>query len=143
MALKVCCSVSFCVCDKKLVAFSAKLSSFSEEADVFKAVLCWQARQSLEADYSTFVHLASVRQIVVPEELVASSDHSIPVDGWRPTTGWRRGEVVCDAHAIVLPGEANFEYVIAGMYTRNESSGFDLLGALRWVRTPTGWDAMQ
>ena len=120
-----------------------KGSSFSEEKDVFKAVLCWQAWQSPKADYSTFVHLASVGHIVAPEELVASSDHSIPVDGWHPTTGWRRGEVVCDAHAIILPGEADFEYVIAGMYTRNETGGFDLLGALRWVRTPTGWDTMQ
>ena len=117
-------------------------SSFSEEGGVFKAVLCWQAPQSPEADYSTFVHLASVGQIVVPDELVASSDHLTPVDGWRPTSGWRRGEVVCDAHAIVLPGETDFDYVIAGMYTRNATGAFDLLGAFRWVRTPTGWDAM-
>lgn len=113
--------------------------TFVEKDDVFEAVLCWQALQSTGADYSTFVHLGSVAEIVLPEQLVASSDHSVPVDGWRPTSGWRREEVVCDAHAIPLPSEAEFGHVAAGMYTRTESGRFALLGALRWARAGSGW----
>ena len=117
--------------------------SFTESKGVFKAVLCWQARRLPQSNYSTFVHLASVGQIVLPEELVASSDHLIPVDGWRPSAEWRREEIVCDAHALVLPHDADFDYVLAGMYTRDESGAFHPLGALRWMRTRSGWGAVK
>jgi len=113
--------------------------TFAEQDGAFQVTLCWQALRSLGADYSTFVHLGSVAEIVMPEQLVASSDHSTPVDGWRPTSGWRREEVVCDAHAISLPPEAGFSNVIAGMYTRTDSSGFEQLGALRWARELSEW----
>ena len=117
--------------------------TFAEHDGAFEATLCWQALQSPGADYSTFVHLGSVAEIVLPEQLVASSDHSIPVDGWRPSTGWRREEVVCDAHAIALPPEAVFSHVIAGMYTRNASGGFEELGALRWARAGRRWSVVR
>ena len=117
--------------------------TFTEHDDAFEAVLCWQALQSSGADYSTFVHLGSVTEIVLPEQLVASSDRSIPVDGWRPSSGWRREEVVCDAHAIPLPPEAEFSHVVAGMYTRTESGGFARLGALRWARAGSSWGVVR
>jgi hypothetical protein len=117
--------------------------TFAEQDGSFQAVLCWQAMQSPGADYSTFVHLGSVAEIVLPEQLVASSDHSIPVDGWRPSSGWRREEMVCDAHAIALPSQAEFGHVIAGMYTRTESGGFEQLGALRWARSGSRWGVVR
>jgi hypothetical protein len=117
--------------------------TFAEQDDSFQAVLCWQALQSPEADYSTFVHLGSVAEIVLPEQLVASSDHSVPVDGWRPSSGWRREEVVCDAHAIALPPQAKFGHVIAGMYTRTDSGDFEQLGALRWTHSGNRWGVVR
>ena len=117
--------------------------TFKEQDGAFKATLCWQAVQSPMADYSTFVHLGSVAKIVLPEQLVASSDHSTPVDGWRPSGGWQREEVVCDAHSIALPPQAGFSHVIAGMYTRTESGGFEQLGALRWARAGRRWSVVR
>ena len=117
--------------------------TFAENDDAFQAVLCWQALQSPGVDYSTFVHLGSVAEIVLPDQLVASSDRSVPVDGWRPTSGWRREEVVCDAHAIPLPPGAGFGHVAAGMYTRTEAGGFAPLGALRWARAGSGWGVVR
>ncbi|MDP7645505.1 MAG: hypothetical protein QGG60_12535, partial [Anaerolineales bacterium] len=62
---------------------------------------------------------------------------------WRPSSGWRHEEVVCDAHAMTLPSQAEFGHVVAGMYTRTESGGFEHLGALRWARSGSRWDVVR
>jgi hypothetical protein len=113
--------------------------TFSERTGAFQAELCWQALRSPVADYSTFVHLGSVAEIVMPEQLVASSDHSTPVDGGRPPSLWMPKEIVCDAHHIQLPSEQEFDHITAGMYTMSGDGNFEHFGSLHWERNGADW----
>ena len=113
--------------------------TINEEDMILRAVMCWQALRPPGADYSTFVHLGSVAEIVVSEQLVASSDHATPVDGWRPTSRWLPEEIICDAHRIPLHSEVDFDHVIAGMYKLGADGGFQHLGSIHWERKAAGW----
>ena len=92
-----------------------------------------------EIDYSTFVHLAVVKKIIVPEQLVASSDHYAPIENWRPTSSWKTEEVVCDSHTIIDISRSDYKYIFAGMYTSTSAGEFNQLGKITWVRDDNGW----
>jgi len=60
--------------------------------------LTWRSAGSeLLLGYKVFVHLANEG-----EEIVAQAD-GVPVSGFRPTTGWRQGEVIVDNYQIAVP----------------------------------------
>ena len=92
-----------------------------------------------EIDYSTFVHLAVVEEIIVPEQLVASSDHYAPIENWRPTSSWKTEEGVCDSHTIIGISRSDYKYIFAGMYTSTSAGEFNQLGKITWVRDDNGW----
>jgi len=74
--------------------------------------LVWRASAPSLVSYTTFIQLLDVDGSVI-----AQSDH-IPVQGSRPTTGWRVGEFIVDNHtltwnALARPGTAS---LIVGMY---------------------------
>ena len=73
--------------------------------------------EAIVENYSVFVHLADK-----DEAIVAQSD-GIPVQGFRPTTSWRNGEVIVDEHIITLPTDlATGDYDMwVGLY--NPSNG--------------------
>lgn len=71
--------------------------------------LVWQATEQPQTGYLAFVHLVSA----ATGEIVSQIDR-VPVDGLRPTNGWRAGEVLTDAYALPLP-----EDLPAGSYLVN------------------------
>jgi len=74
--------------------------------------LYWQAEHDVARDYKVFVHLLDA-----DNTLVAQHD-SLPRDGRYPTTAWRAGDLVPDAHTLVTdtlpPGQPL--QLIVGMY---------------------------
>ncbi len=62
--------------------------------------LYWQARESMVADYTTFVHI-----IDGAAESIAQND-SQPTGGVYPTSIWDKGEIVADRKEFVLPQDA-------------------------------------
>jgi hypothetical protein len=59
--------------------------------------LFWRAADTIPDNYRVFLHLAGV-----DEEIWAQAD-GFPVDGFRPTTSWRAGEVIVDERTLDLP----------------------------------------
>jgi 4-amino-4-deoxy-L-arabinose transferase-like glycosyltransferase len=74
--------------------------------------LYWQARDSVDKDYTVFVHLLDERG-----NLRAQQDYQ-PQRGDYPTSLWQRGEVIWDGHEIPLPPDlpAGTYRLVAGMY---------------------------
>ncbi len=75
--------------------------------------LYWQALSVPDRNYKVFVHVLEASNGAV----LVQAD-SEPVQGLRPTRGWRVGEVITDAYMLQLPsGAAATEYqVLLGMY---------------------------
>lgn len=59
--------------------------------------LFWQSQSDLSANYAVLLHLTNAQ-----DEIVAQGD-GIPLSGLRPTSSWRKGEVLVDTHQIFLP----------------------------------------
>lgn len=94
-----------------LAGFSLDGDSFDRSRDV-PVTLVWRAGQTAERSYTVFVQLVGV-----DGRVIAQSD-SLPAAGSRPTTGWRPGEYLLDAHRLkfhadAAPGPAA---LIAGLY---------------------------
>ena len=71
--------------------------------------LIWRAVEAPEENYVVFVHVVDQASGVI----VGQVDR-VPLDGLRPTAGWRAGEVLTDAYAVPLP-----EDLPAGRYQLN------------------------
>lgn len=68
--------------------------------DVVDLELFWRSLSSdISTSYTVFVHLADES-----EQIFAQGDGK-PVGGIRPTTSWRRDEVLVDGHAVPLPAD--------------------------------------
>lgn len=63
--------------------------------------LSWQAWGQVRGDYTLFVHL------VDEEGRILAQEDAPPAGGERPTSGWRPGEIVADAHTLRLPQGAS------------------------------------
>lgn len=61
---------------------------------VLPLTLFWQAQRETDTNYQIFVHLTTA-----DDEIVAQQD-ILPVNGTRPTTSWRTGEVLVDKHEV-------------------------------------------
>jgi hypothetical protein len=74
--------------------------------------LNWESMATPSGDYTVFVHLVDAQG-----RLVAQNDQP-PRAGFAPTSGWAVGELVSDAHGLILPADlAAGDYVVrAGMY---------------------------
>ncbi|HEY89011.1 MAG TPA: phospholipid carrier-dependent glycosyltransferase [Thermoflexia bacterium] len=59
--------------------------------------LYWRADSAPARNYKVFVHLSGANG-----ELYAQDD-SVPVHWQRPTSGWAAGEIIIDAHELVIP----------------------------------------
>jgi hypothetical protein len=71
----------------------------------WQLTLYWRAGQPTQPGYTVLVHLTDMAG-----NLVAQGD-GVPVNGIRPTTSWRPGEVLVDEHVVMLP-----ETLPAGSY---------------------------
>ena len=81
-----------------------------------RVVLYWKALGTTSTSYKTFVHL------VDETGKLRAQDDAVPARGSRPTTGWRAGEYVADAHDVSLAGVPPGRYAVhVGLY--RESGG--------------------
>jgi 4-amino-4-deoxy-L-arabinose transferase-like glycosyltransferase len=81
----------------------------TEEGDRYAIELIWQAKERPTTNYTVFIHL------IDPEsgELMTQQDRE-PLDWWRPTSGWRKNEVLIDSYAFDIdPGKMA---VFVGLY---------------------------
>ncbi len=92
--------------------------------DRLQVSLYWEARQPLEAEYHTFVHLLDAGG-----QVVAQSDQQ-PGGMYYPTSLWRPGERLRDDHALTIPGGApeGVYTLLAGMYALGGGGQLELLG---------------
>jgi hypothetical protein len=92
--------------------------------------LYWRANATPGGYYVAFVHVVDG-----DGELVAQEDR-IPVEGLRPTTGWRPGEVLTDVYRLALPANlATGQYrLLVGLY--DADSGERLPVSLAGVAQP-------
>ena len=70
----------------------------------FQVTLYWRTNQVIDGNFKVTV------QVLSAENEVLGQDDSVPAGWTRPTAGWRPGEVIVDAHTLVLapdtpPGE--------------------------------------
>jgi hypothetical protein len=65
--------------------------------DLLNLTLFWRAATQVEGNNIVFVHLIDEQG-----QVVAQGD-GVPGGGFRPTTSWRRGEIIVDEHGIWLP----------------------------------------
>ncbi len=81
--------------------------------------LVWQANAEPDTDYLAFVHLVSAET----GEIVSQVDR-VPVDGLRPTSGWRAGEVLTDSYMLPLPNDlpAGAYQVNVGLYNPDDGT---------------------
>ncbi|MCS6800576.1 MAG: hypothetical protein RMM58_10475 [Chloroflexota bacterium] len=75
-------------------------------------VLVWQGRRPIGRDLTVFTHLQNSAHVVVAQH------DGPPVEGKRPTSGWRPGEPHLDLHPIRIPSPLppGRYQVVAGMY---------------------------
>jgi hypothetical protein len=87
--------------------------------------LYWQTDAALITRYKVFT------QLLGPANTVVTQSDSFPADGTRPTTGWLPGEIITDAHTLVLPPNAppGPYRLIAGLYNPATGARLPLLEA--------------
>ena len=80
--------------------------------DTLSIVLTWKGLGPPQGDYSVFVHLRDMTH-----RTVAQAD-GWPASGLRPTSSWKVGEQVIDAHVVELPRDlpVGTYQVIVGLY---------------------------
>ncbi|MEM9776381.1 MAG: hypothetical protein AAF902_17525, partial [Chloroflexota bacterium] len=89
-----------------------ELLGFNEvDADGQKTFeLVWQTAEFVPESYRVFIHLLDA-----DGNIVAQAD-GVPAAWSRPTTGWRPGEFVVDAHTIDLPDGVDIVSTRIGLY---------------------------
>jgi hypothetical protein len=94
------------------IELSAFDLAFSTPADPVRLTLTWRALQPTAQDLTVFVQMLDVGG------RLAWQVNRYPVDGFRPTSSWRAGEVIVDRYGWQLPAElAPGDYqLIAGLY---------------------------
>lgn len=103
------------------VAVEDKEGAFSEETlplrlgdegGRVRLTLWWEALALIEEDYTAFTHLLD------SEERLIGGHDSMPANGWRPTSGWKTGQVIRDIHYIPFETERGLGKIIieVGLY---------------------------
>jgi len=86
--------------------------------------LYWQARTTVTADYTVFLHVLDESG-----HLVGQGD-APPQAGRYPTSWWDAGEIVVDAHTIDLPADATpgIYSIVVGWYSPQTGERLPLIG---------------
>lgn len=93
----------------------ARVSQFGyRPGDSIPVLLRWRCLANFNVSYQVFVHLLSLGD----NKLITQQDIE-PSNGLRPTTTWTPGEIINDAHQLIIPkGTPPGTYQIrAGLYT--------------------------
>lgn len=103
-------------------------------------VVWWTALAQPSQGYSTFVHAHSDPETIAPSTLLAQSDQSAPVYGWRPTNSWLPDEVVREDHRLTYAASGSApQRLRIGMYRQTAKGEFEHLGEASLLRTARGW----
>ena len=79
--------------------------------DTLEIVLFWSADQPMTTEFSSYVHLVDDAG-----QTVVTDDHQLG-GAYYPTTAWKPGETLQDAHVLQVPAKATGEYALtAGLY---------------------------
>ncbi len=78
--------------------------------DTLLVTLYWQAMQSVEADYTLFVHLYAAGEENKPP---AVQHDAPPCAGKYSTSRWQPGEIIANQHQLVLPVTPDQTYTLA------------------------------
>jgi hypothetical protein len=100
------------------------LVGYDRSADALAAgetlylTLYWRAREPVEQRYKVFTHLLGEAYNAESGGFVWGQQDNEPVNGARPTTTWRSGEVIEDVYALhVTPGAPPGTYTVeVGLY---------------------------
>jgi hypothetical protein len=97
---------------QKIRLIGHEVNGIARAGEILRPRLYWQARATMDEDYTVFVHLLDERG-----NLRAQQDCQ-PQRGDYPTSLWRRGEVIWDGHEMPLPPNlpAGSYRLVAGMY---------------------------
>jgi len=84
----------------------------SDRTQPFGLTLVWQAAGATDTAYTVFA------QLVSDDGRVLAQSDSPPAGGARPTTGWREGEYIEDAHTLTFHADASAgaARLIVGLY---------------------------
>ena len=109
----------------ELLAYATDLSPYAP-GDTVTVDLYWLALHGPDQDYKAFVHLTDANHTSQP----AQHDGD-PGGGFSPTTRWLPGEIVPDAHYLVLPEDLSpGRYLLwAGMYEHDTVRNLAVLSA--------------
>lgn len=80
--------------------------------------VAWHSDLAPKGDLSVFVHLLNT-----DGTMIAQDDHSAPVYGWRPLTGWLPDEVVRDVYT--LPRRSDAAAISYGLYEQRADGSFN------------------
>jgi hypothetical protein len=110
----------------ELVGYS--MSDLSPVAgDETTLTLYWRALRDIDTDYTVFA------QIIDPATTrIYAASNAMPAAYTRPTTTWRVGEIIEDAHTLTIdPTTPPFIYeVYIGLYTQDAAGGFHRLSVI-------------
>ncbi|MBN1429373.1 MAG: hypothetical protein JXB07_13450 [Anaerolineae bacterium] len=96
--------------------------SVSAEGDQITMHLAWYAAQSINADYTYFVHLRREG-----EESPAAQSDGVPLDGHYPTYLWEAGEIVPLEITLTAPTNTPGQYrLTTGWYTPGDGKRLSL-----------------
>ncbi len=96
-----------------LAGFELPSSQPVRAGDTLPITLTWQSRVELDANYTFFVHLASL-----PDTPPIAQEDTQPCDNSYPTTWWSPGEAIEEYRRIALPANATpGQYIVTiGIY---------------------------
>ena len=85
---------------------------YEHTAGTLGVTLYWQAKAMPDTNYYSFVHLVTAGGDIITQQAF------VPVNGLRPTQGWRAGEIVTDAYTFALPPDlpAGTHTLVVGLF---------------------------
>jgi hypothetical protein len=86
----------------RLLGLYAELATLTPDS-VSKFRIFWQGLEEMEKDYTVFVHLLDENN-----HLITQHDGR-PARGEKPTSTWRKDEVIIDPHPLKIPPHINLE----------------------------------
>jgi len=89
----------------RLLGYNLEAEGLQPSGTVY-LTLYWQAQQPVEHRYKVFTHLLGEVFNARSSNFLWGQQDNEPVNGTRPTSTWRTGEVIVDSYAILLEQQA-------------------------------------
>ncbi|MBI1802147.1 MAG: hypothetical protein HYR71_11035 [Chloroflexi bacterium] len=83
-----------------LVEAATVVAPSAQAGTPLTVTLIWQGLQPFDDDYTVFVH------VLDEQDKIWAQGDAVPLNGARPTSGWRSGELLRDTHHLGVPAAA-------------------------------------